>query len=517
MAKLITAKEAAELIRDNSTLASSSSGLAGWAEEIALEIEKRYAETGHPKNITLYQACGTGDWKERGASRLAHEGLVTKLVTSHVGSSPRLQKLVEENKVEFHMFPQGVLLHLARAMASKKSGYFTKVGLGTFVDPRLGGGKITPCTKDERVQLIEINNEEYLFYRSVPVDVALICGSVGDENGNLTTHKQAMQLEALHLAMAVKNRGGIVIAQVENYVKANTLHPQQVIIPGILVDYIVVARPENHMQTHETQFSPVFAGDIKIPLRSIDPMPLDERKIIARRAAMELKLNSIINLGIGMPDGVAKVAAEEGIIDYLKLTTEIGSIGGMPAGGLNFGAAYNAEAIIEHPNMFDFYDGGGLDAAFLGYAQIDADGNVNVSKFGPKVVGCGGFINISQNTNELIFCGAFTSGAETKIEDGKLVIVKEGKHKKFVKAVDHITFSGKYSRSIKQSVKYVTERAVFSLEENGLTLIEIAPGIDMEKDILPMMEFDPIISPDLKEMSLDIFKPQWNKLKTIIK
>lgn len=515
MSKIITAAQAAELIRDGCTLASSSSGLAGWAEEIGVAIEKRFSETGHPRDITLLQACGTGDWKEKGSSHLAYEGLIKRLITSHVGSAPRLAQLVEKNKTEFYMFPQGALLQLIRAIAGKKPGIITKVGLGTFVDPRLSGGKITPITKEDMVSLMELD-EEYLFYKGFPIDIALICGSIADENGNLTTEKQAMQLETLPLATAVKNSGGIVIAQVEHVAKANTLHPQKVKVPGILVDYIVVAKPENHMQTHITQFNPAFSGDIKVPLQSISPMPLDERKVIARRAAMELKPDTVINLGIGMPDGVAKVAAEEGVIDRLTLTTEIGAVGGVPAGGLNFGASFNAEAILEHQSMFDFIDGGGLDAAFLGYAQVDMDGNVNVSKFGTRIVGCGGFINISQNTKNLVFCGTFTSNSSIKIENGKVEIIKEDGNKKFINSVDHVTFSGKYARKFNQSVLYVTERAVFSLDEEGITLIEVAPGIDIERDILSMMEFKPRISPNLKEMPSEIFKPEWGELKKIM-
>ena len=511
MAKFISADEAAKLIPDGATLASSSSGLAGWAEEIAQAIERRFLETGEPRGLTLYQACGTGDWKERGASRLAHEGLITKLVTSHVSSAPKLAALVEADKVEFHMLPQGVLLHMVRAAAGRKPGVVTRVGLGTYVDPRHGGGKITARTKGERVELVQLDGE-CLFYRTVPFDVALICGSVADENGNLTTEKQAMQLEALHLAMAAKNNGGLVIAQVEQVAKAGTLHPQKVKIPGILVDYVVVAKPENHMQTHITQFNPAFSGDLKIPLASIPPMPLDERKVVARRAAMELEAGAIVNLGIGMPDGVAKVAAEGGVLDRLVLTTEIGAVGGMPAGGLNFGASYNAEAILDHPSMFDFYDGGGLDCSFLGYAQVDMKGNVNVSRFGPKVVGCGGFINITQNTKRLVFCGNFTSGAEVKVEGGKLAIVQEGRQKKFLRAVDHVTFSGDYALRNGQSVLYVTERAVFELGDGGLALIEIAPGMDLKRDILSMMEFEPVVSPGLKTMDAGIFSGTWGGL-----
>jgi propionate CoA-transferase len=361
---------------------------------------------------------------------------------------------------------------------------------------------------------MEIDNQEWLRYKTFPIDVAIIRATTADQKGNLSMEKEGLLLEALPMAQAAKNSGGIVIAQVEYLAKAGSLHPLDVKVPGALVDYIVVASPENHMQTTGTQFNPAFVGDLKMPMDSIKPMLFNERKIIARRAAMELDANGIINLGIGMPDGVARVASEEGIADDLVMTTELGTYGGIPGAGDDFGVAYNAEAIIEHEAQFDFYDGGGLSATFLGLAQTDKKGNLNVSKFGKKVVGSGGFINISQNSKKVIFCGTFTAGGgKYEIKDGKIRILEEGRVKKFVNQVDHITFSGEYATEIKQPVLYITERAVFTLEDGEMTLIEIAPGISIERDILPAMEFAPRISPDLKEMDSSIFYEQWNQLK----
>jgi propionate CoA-transferase len=283
------------------------------------------------------------------------------------------------------------------------------------------------------------------------------------------------------------------------------------------VDYVVIAKSENHLQTKVTKYNPALCGDSRAPLSGIPALPLDERKIIARRAAMELEPNTTLNLGIGMPDGVASVAAEEGVIEMLTLTTELGNFGGMPAGGPDFPASYNSDCTIDHPYMFDFYDGGGLDACVLGLAQTDKEGNLNVSKFGPKIVGPGGFINISSAAKKVVFVGTLTaSGAEYAVEDGKMKIVKEGKIKKFVNTVDHITFSGKYASESGRPIIYVTERAVFKLEDGQLTLIEIAPGIDLEKDVLAQMEFKPRISPDLKEMPKELFEPKWGKLKQVM-
>jgi len=513
-----TADEAAALIKDRATVAASAMGLAGWPEEVALAIERRFLTTGRPRELTLVHGSAIGDWKERGTTRLGHEGLVRRWIGGHIGSSLNMRRLVEENKIEAYNLPQGVIVQLWREIAAKRPGLVTKVGLGTFVDPRIDGGKMNSVSAGDIVKIIELEGEEYLFYKAFPVDVALIRGTVADENGNLTMDKEGMLLEALPLAQAAKNSGGIVIAQVEHVAKINTLHPKRVKIPGILVDYVVVStKPENHFQTEGTYYDPAFAGEIKVPLGAIPPLPLDERKIVARRAAMELIPGAIVNLGVGIPTDVATIAAEEDMVELMTLTTEVGSVGGVPASLPHFGHAYNAEATIEHHAQFDFYDGGGIDVAFLGLAQADRDGNVNVSKFGTRVMGCGGFINISQSSKRVVFCGTFTAGGlKIKVEGGKVAVIQEGKNKKFIKNVDQITFSGKYAQKIKQPVVYVTERAVFTLEEGEVTLIEIAPGVDLEKDILAQMNFRPRISPDLKSMPPEIFLPRWGRLRQII-
>jgi propionate CoA-transferase len=516
MNKLITADQAAGLIKDGSTLAWTTVGMSFFAEEIAIAVEKRFLETGAPRSLTAVHSCGCGDMKTRGMGHLAHEGLVKRLISGHTGQAPLMGQLINDNKIEAYLLPQGVLATLWRQIAGRKPGVITKVGLGTYVDPRLDGGKVTAKTTEDLVKLIELEDEEWLLYKSFPVNVAIIRATTADENGNLTMEEESMVAEALPMAQAAKNSGGIVIAQVKYLAQAKALHPKDVKVPGVLVDYIVLAKPENHMQTMGTMYSPCFAGHIKVPLASLPPMPFSERKIIARRATMELAPGMVVNLGIGVPDGVASVAAEEGVADRFTLTTELGTYGGVPASGADFSSAYNAEAIIEHQAQFDFYDGGGLDIAFLGLAQTDKEGNLNVSKFGPRVVGPGGFINITQGSKKVVFCGTLTNGAELDFRDGMVRVVSEGKTRKFVEKVDQVTFSGKFAQKAGIPVLYITERAVFELRDGALTLIEIAPGLDLERDILAAMEFKPRISPSLKLMPAELFQEKWGGLSQVM-
>jgi propionate CoA-transferase len=516
MSKVITAQEAARLIQDGVTIGASTQGMSGWAEEIAIAIEERFKQSGHPRNITLAHSCKCGDYKQRGTTRLGHEGLVKRLICGHTFTSPNMIRLIEQDKIECYLLPQGVICQLWRAIAGKKVGVITSVGLGTFVDPRIDGAKITSITKEDLVKVIEIEGQEQLFYKPFPIHVALIRGTVADENGNLTMDDESVIMEALPLAMAAKNSGGIVLAQAHNLAMANSLHPKNVKVPGTLIDYVVIARPENHHQTQQTYFSPVLAGHIKVPMNGIPTIPLDARKIIGRRAAKELAAGDVINLGVGIPAVIPSVIAEEGLTGRVTTTTELGVFGGVPAIGLDFGGAMNAEAMIEHDAMFDYYDGGGLDVTFVGLAQADRNGDVNVSRFGNRVAGPGGFINITQNSKKVVFCGMFTTASEEVVENGKLRIAKEGSGKKFVEKVDQITFSGAYAKKRKAPVLFVTERGVFKLEDGNLILTEIAPGVDLERDLLGMMDFRPRISPDLKIMDAEMFLPEWGRLKGIL-
>ena len=504
--KIVSLDDAIRVIRDGDTLAID--GFVGYSPEELLEgLEQRFLKTGEPKNLTLIFAAGIGDSREKGMTRLAHDGLIRRVIAGHLGLAPGLQKLALAGKIECYNFPQGVITHMYRDIAKHHPRTISAVGLGTYVDPRLGGGKVNTATTEDMVELISFDGREFLAYKTTPINVAFLRGTTADMDGNITMEKEPLVLEVLPLAMAAKNSGGFVIVQVERIADRHALNPRQVKIPGILVDCVVVAKPENHWQTFGTAYNPAFSGELKIPSASVEPLPMDERKIIARRAAFELSPNMVVNLGIGVPEGLAGVANEEGIFDYLTLTAEAGTIGGIPAGGINFGTATNMDCLISMHQQFDFYDGGGLDLACLGLAQMDARGNVNVSRFGTKLAGCGGFIDISQNAKKIVFAGTFTSGGlEVGIQDGRLHIVREGSVKKIIKAVEQITFSGETARRGNQLIYYVTERCVFQLRPEGVELIEIAPGIDLEKDILGQMDFQPIVK-NPRLMDERIFKP----------
>jgi len=518
MSKIKTASAVAKLIKDNDVIGiSASSGLAGLPEEVLVAIGERFKKESHPKDITFIHSSGIGKGSEgRGADHLAQEGLIKRIISGHPGDSHRMTRFISEGKVEAYLFPQGVMAQLWRSTAGNKPGLITKVGLNTYVDPRVQGAKANSKTTEDLIDVIELNGEEWLHYHNFPIDVAVIRGTTADENGNITTEHEVANFELLPVANAARKNGGIVIAQVQNIAEADSLDPKSVRVPGVMVDYIVIGSDDYHYQTKKTYYDPALSGELKVPIESIASMPLGPRKIIARRAAMELMPNSIVNLGIGMPDGVSSIAAEEEVSDEMTLTVEFGIFGGLPAGGQDFGAAYNAQAYIDHPSMFDFYDGGGLDATFLGMAQIDKYGNVNVSQLGDKVFGPGGFINISQSSKKVVFMGTFTVGSESVIKKNKLEITNQGKVKKIVNEVDQITFSGKFASENNLPVLFVTERAVFDIEDEKLRLIEIAPGIDLEKDVLDWMDFKPVISKDLKEMDPEIFGETWGGLKDLI-
>lgn len=505
--KIISAEEAVGHIKDGDTIAFGGFVATAIPEEIFATIETSFLECQKPKDLTIMYAAGQGDSDKKGLNHFAHEGLVKRVIGGHWGLAPGLARLAIENKLIGYNLPQGIISHMYRDIAAHKPRTISHVGLGTFVDPRDSGGKINDITTEDIVELIEFDGLEYLSYKNQPINVGILRGTTADEDGNITMEKEALILESLEIATAVHNSGGIAIVAVERIAKRGTLNSKQVKIPGILVDYVVVSKPENHWQTFAVEYNPSFSGEVKIPMESIPPMNMTERKIVSRRAAFELKDGDIVNLGIGMPEGVALVANEESILEEITLTAEPGVIGGLPAGGLNFGAATNTDAIIGQPAQFDFYHGGGLDIGFLGLAQADKEGNLNVSKFGPKLAGAGGFIDITQNAKRVVFMGSFTAGGlNVAIENGRVRIDREGKFKKFLSRVEHVTFSGKYARKKNQKVLYITERCVFELTQKGMELIEIAPGVDFEKDILAQMDFEPVINSAPRLMDERIFR-----------
>jgi propionate CoA-transferase len=506
--KVVTAEQAVSLVRDRDTLSSVGFVQSCVPEALLKALERRYLDTGSPKNLSLFATAGQGDSKAKGLSRLGHPGLLRKVVAGNWGRMPSVCQLALDNEIYAYNLPQGIIAQLFRDLAGGKPGAFSKIGLHTFVDPRHGGGRINDVTTRDIVKLVDFEGEEWLFYKVAPVTVAFIRGTTADPMGNITMEKEPLTLNNLAMAMAAKNSNGIVIAQVERIADRNTLPPREVKVPGIFVDCVVVAPPEDHMTNLATQYHPGYAGRIRVPVATVPPLKLDERKIMARRGAFELPPNGIVNLGVGVPEGVASVANEEKVLQYITLSVESGAIGGIPASGASFGASLNMDAVIDENQQFDFYDGGGLDLACLGMAECDRAGNVNVSRFGTRLIGVGGFINISQNARRVVFAGTFTAGGlEVAVEDGKLKIIKEGKNRKFVDRVGQISFSGQYAYERGRMVLYVTERCVFRRVRAGLALIEVAPGIDIERDILAHMDFKPVIGePDV--MDLRIFRPE---------
>jgi propionate CoA-transferase len=505
--KVLTAEAAAALVGDGVVVAVEGAGRLLLSEAITSAVERRFLETGHPHGLTLLQPCGFGDDGDAGASHFAHEGLVRRVISPGWGDSPRMARLALADRVEAYCFPQGVVCQMVWCGASRKPRVVSHVGLDTFVDPRQGGGRLNAVTTEPLVELVELDGAEWLSYRVVPIDVAVIRGTTADEFGNMSMEQEPAILEPLALAQAARANGGIVLAEVKRVVARGSLNPQLVRVPGILVDAIVVnpAAPQIH---GVDGYNPAVSGELRAPSGAAPPVALDERMLVARRAAMELRPGAVINIGFGISDGVPVVAAQEDLLGDITMTIEQGTIGGLPMRGRALAAQTNVEAIVDQISQFNFYQGGGLDLAFLSFAEVDAAGNVNVSKFGSRLPGCGGFIDISQNAKQVVFCGLFGKAGDVRIEDGALRIVERGRVTKFTRRVEHVTFSGARAAAAGQPVRYVTERAVFGLGRQGIELLEIAPGCDPERDVLAGMEFRPAVAGDLKRMDPAIFQPR---------
>jgi propionate CoA-transferase len=504
--KFLSAECAAQLIKSGDTVAVSGNG-AGMtsAEAILAAIERRFLETGEPRDLTLVHSLGLGDRDRKGTNRFAHEGMLRRIIASHFTWSARIQQLIRDEKIEAYCFPAGVVQHLLREIGAGRPGLITHSGLGTFVDPRQDAGRCNRRSTETLVELLHLDGRELLRYKPFKVDVAIVRGTYADARGNISPEEEAMDLDIHTMALAAHNSGGIVLAQVRQVLEPGGLRARSIRIPGIMVDAVV----EDCRQElfYGVPYDPTICGSRRAHLDRLSsevPKKL-ERRIIARRAAMELSRNASLNFGFGIPGGIFSVIAEQDIADDLWMSVEQGAHNGRMLDDHLFGAARNPEVIVSSVEQFDYYSGGGIDQTFLGMGQADSRGNVNVSHLAGNLVGPGGFIEIAQNAKKVVFCGTFDAqGSEVAFEDGRLRIVKPGMTRKFVRAVERITFSADYARQNRREVLYVTERCVFRLDPEGLQLIEIAPGIEIERDILPFMSFRPAIR-DLRRMDISVF------------
>lgn len=520
--EFITAKEAVDRIKSESTICTIGMTLVSACESILKELESRFLETGSPNQLTYVHTCGQSDRKAGAVFHLAHEGLTKRIIGGHWGLCPKMMDLISQNKIEAYNLPQGQMANMFHSMALREPGKISKVGIGTFIDPRIEGGKMNDRTKplEDIVDVVKIDGEEYLRYREIPIDTLLIRGTYADENGNISTQEEAMVLELLPAVMATKRFGGQVICQVKQIVKAGTISPKAVVVPGVLVDAVVVCEePQtNHRQTSSWYYDPSYSGQAWAPESKTEPIPLNVRKVIGRRAMMELEPDVVINVGTGIPnDVIGAIIAEESISDDVTITVESGIYGGVPAGGIDFGISKNAQALIPHDRQFEYYNGAGIDFTFMGAGEMDESGNVNATKMGDKAPGAGGFIDITARAKNVIFCSTFTGkGLKVNFGEDGLHILEEGKIRKMVKKVQQISYNGKIAGDMKQNMVYVTERAVFRLTPEGPMLVEIAKGIDLQKDILDQMDFKPLIADDLKYTDTRIYMEEWSGLKEII-
>ncbi|MDO4273837.1 MAG: CoA-transferase [Eubacteriales bacterium] len=520
--EFISAKEAVGRIKNGTTLCTIGMTLVSACETILKELEQSFLETGEPNQLTYLHTCGQSDRSAGAVYHMANEGLTKRVIGGHWGLCPKMMELISQNKVEAYNLPQGQMANMFHSMALREPGKISKVGLGTFIDPRIEGGKMNDRTKplEDILDVVELDGEEYLRYREIPIDTLLIRGTYADENGNISTQEEAMVLELLPAVMAAKRFGGQVICQVKQVVKAGSINPKEVVVPGVLVDAVVVCDDpiQNHRQSSSWYFDPAYSGQALAPESKGDPIPLNVRKVIGRRAMMELEPDVVINVGTGIPnDVIGAIIAEEDIGEDITITVESGIYGGVPAGGIDFGVSKNAQALIPHDRQFEYYNGAGIDYTFMGAGEMDGKGNVNATKMGDKSPGAGGFIDITTTAKNVIFCSTFTGkGLKVEFDERGLHIAEEGKIRKMVKEVQQISYNGRIAGEIKQNMVYVTERAVFRLTPEGPMLVEIAKGIDLQKDILDQMDFVPLISENLKITDTRIYLEKWDGLKEIL-
>ncbi len=520
--QIISAVQAAQLIPSNSLVTISSSSGLNTPDAVLQAIGERFAQTGAPENLTTFHPIASGDmYGIAGIDHLAQPGLLKRVIAGSYPSgpssmpSPKIWQMINANQVEAYNFPSGILFHMLREAAAKRPGVLTQVGLDTFVDPRRHGGRMNDCTPREVVRVVEFDGQEWLYFKSLQPNVAIIRGTTADEFGNISMEHEGAYLGAYDVALATRNNRGIVIAQVKRLTTAGALHPQMVRVPGILVDYVVVA-PEQ-MQATQTPYDPAISGEVRRPLTEFTPLPFNTDKVIARRAAMTLRESEAVNLGFGISALVPEILLEEGLHGQVTWVIEQGAVGGLPLTGFPFGCAVNAEAIIPSPDQFTYFQGAGFDRSLLSFMQVDTDGNVNVSRLAARphvTAGAGGFIDITANGRNLVFSGYFTAGGlDLAIENGALKILKEGKARKFTSQVEHVTFSGRRARTNGQNILYITERCVIRLEPEGLTVIEIAPGVNLKRDVLEQADVPLRVSPELRMMDARLFKPEKMGLK----
>lgn len=504
--------EVMQHIPDGAVIGTTSFGVGGLPEQLLAGLGKYYEKHQHPKGVTFATTAGIGVGTGRGLDHLIAPGLLKRVVGSHIAHSPLANQAAQDNQFELFQLPQGIIGKLYRNAAGQGPGVFSQVGSGTFVDPNNQGGRLNQKADDAEaiVEEIELNGERWLHYKPLPVNVAFIKATYADQNGNLSIAHETSKLESLSLATAAYNAGGVVIAQVEQVVENNSLLAKDVLVPGALVDYVVVGEQKYHMQTAGTYYNPAFSNEIRVPLVNQLTLSLSPKKVIVRRASEEIPKGAIANLGNGMAAYVGEVIAEANKIDDYYLTTDMGAFGGMPATGINYAPNYNADAIISSEDMFNFYHGVGLDVAVLGFGQMDQAGNMNTTKLGDYIFGSGGMIDITHGARKIIFVGTFVVKGKNTVKDGQLIIEEEGVMPKFINKLPYITFSAQFAREQGKEIMVVTERAVFDFTAEGqMRLREIAPGLDLEKDILQWMEFKPVIAEDLKEMDSALFQEHW--------